>query len=333
MSKGGKQQLIAALTFLGGLYFFLEFITPESVLTYWGVAAKHAFISDGFAIVAVMAVGLGVISILIGHGSRLIFRRKGWFDSAALLSGLIAMMTITVLNWRQDVAVTRAAKETSILGDFALRIDSDSKESVATSMTKEQRVNLLNERLTSQVAKIDEQVLVLPSDKQKLLKPEVESLVQAVNSVRSGSGDLTELGKNIRALGVTHAKILRAGNEGSLPTRLYKLLYDGLFVSLGSAMFSLLGVYIAAAAYRAFRIRSVESSLMMAAAVLVILGQIPFITWHIWGISMTEIRQWLLEVPNSAAFRAIRIGASVAGLMMAIRMWLSIESDSFAGQQ
>jgi hypothetical protein len=45
---------------------------------------------------------------------------------------------------------------------------------------------------------------------------------------------------------------------------------------------------------------------------------------------MPSIRQWLLEVPNSAAFRAIRLGAGVAGLMLAIRMWLSIESKSFS---
>jgi hypothetical protein len=48
---------------------------------------------------------------------------------------------------------------------------------------------------------------------------------------------------------------------------------------------------------------------------------------------MPAIRQWLLEVPNSAAFRAIRLGAGVAGLMLAIRMWLSIESKSFSSRK
>jgi hypothetical protein len=111
----------------------------------------------------------------------------------------------------------------------------------------------------------------------------------------------------------------------------YDFLYDGLFNQLGSAMFALLGVYIAAAAYRAFRIRTIESALMMVAAVIVMLGQISFgreIYEH-----MPSIRQWLLEVPNSAAFRAIRLGAGVAGLMLAIRMWLSIESKSFSSER
>jgi hypothetical protein len=45
---------------------------------------------------------------------------------------------------------------------------------------------------------------------------------------------------------------------------------------------------------------------------------------------LPAVRQWLMEVPNSAAFRAIKIGSAVAGLVMAFRMWLSIESESFS---
>jgi hypothetical protein len=64
---------------------------------------------------------------------------------------------------------------------------------------------------------------------------------------------------------------------------------------------------------------------MMTAAVIVMLGQISF--GRLVYEDMPAIRQWLLEVPNSAAFRAIRLGAGVAGLLLAIRMWLSIESS------
>ena len=38
-----------------------------------------------------------------------------------------------------------------------------------------------------------------------------------------------------------------------------------------------------------------------------------------------------MEGPNSAANRAILIGAEIAGLVMAFRMWFSIESD-FEGE-
>ena len=99
-------------------------------------------------------------------------------------------------------------------------------------------------------------------------------------------------------------------------------------MSLGSAMFSLLGAYIAAAAYRAFRIKTWESSLMMFAALVVMLGQISYgsLLYH----DMPLVRGWLLEVPNSAVSRAITIGSTVAGFVLALRMWFSIESDSFS---
>lgn len=107
----------------------------------------------------------------------------------------------------------------------------------------------------------------------------------------------------------------------------YDFLNKGVFIPLGAAMFSLLGFYIAAAAYRAFRIRSLEATLMMIAAVLVVCGQTSF-TIMIWE-GFSPIRNWLLQVPNSAAFRGIAIGAGVAGLVLAFRMWFSVESKSF----
>jgi hypothetical protein len=72
---------------------------------------------------------------------------------------------------------------------------------------------------------------------------------------------------------------------------------------------------------------------------LVVLGQIPFAlfghgdTGQYFQELLPKIRLWLLTVPNSAAFRAITIGAEIAALVMAFRMWLSIESESFADKE
>jgi hypothetical protein len=120
---------------------------------------------------------------------------------------------------------------------------------------------------------------------------------------------------------------LQEGVNRSTAKGLYKCLFDGLFVSLGAAMFSLLAFYIASAAYRAFRVKSAEALLMMIAALLVMLGQIPFgayLTPH-----FPEIRLWVLQVFSTPAFRGIALGAAVAFLAMAMRMWLSLETSAF----
>lgn len=108
---------------------------------------------------------------------------------------------------------------------------------------------------------------------------------------------------------------------------LYKCLFDGLYVALGAAMFSLLAFYIASAAYRAFRVKSAEALLMMIAALLVMLGQIPFGA-YLWS-SFPQARLWVLQVFSTPAFRGIALGAAVAGLAMAMRMWLSLETSAF----
>jgi hypothetical protein len=183
-----------------------------------------------------------------------------------------------------------------------------------------------------------------PSDSRRVIADELSKARSEVElALRSANGLSWQLlgdsqREALRAITQSSTKaagsyfvLRRIDRENSGVQKVYDLLFDGLFNQLGSAMFALLGVYIAAAAYRAFRIKTLESALMMTAAVVVMLGQISFGREIYEG--MPAIRQWLLEVPNSAAFRAIRLGAGVAGLMLAIRMWLSIESRSFSGEK
>ena len=121
-----------------------------------------------------------------------------------------------------------------------------------------------------------------------------------------------------------------SGWEG-MKSFFWGFLFQGLYNNLGSAMFSLLAFYIATAAYRAFRLESVEAGLMMAAALLVMFGQITlgFFIWH----EMPTIRVWILSRVSAAAFRGVLFGSLIAGLSMAVRMWLSLERTSFGEQK
>jgi len=111
----------------------------------------------------------------------------------------------------------------------------------------------------------------------------------------------------------------------------WQFLFQGIYNNLGSAMFSLLAFFIAGAAYRAFRLQNLEAGLMMFAAVLVMFGQIP-IGFFLYS-EMPTIRVWLLRNIGSPAYRGILFGAMIAGLSMAVRMWLSLERTSFGERQ
>jgi len=111
--------------------------------------------------------------------------------------------------------------------------------------------------------------------------------------------------------------------------RAYDLLFSGLFQPLGSTMFSLLAAYLVSAAYRAFKVRSLESTLMAAAAALIMVGQVPIgnlITqWLPPPAQIPTVMAWVLFVTNNAVVRAVNFGIFVGAIATALRVWLSLD--------
>jgi hypothetical protein len=121
-------------------------------------------------------------------------------------------------------------------------------------------------------------------------------------------------------------------------TALYDILFRGMLAPLGATMFSLVAFYIVSASYRAFRIKSGESTLMMLAAFIVMLGMVPIGAYLTHWLPETgwlsvfrleNLTAWILTFPNAAAQRAITFGIAVGSLAMALRIWLSLERGSF----
>ena len=125
---------------------------------------------------------------------------------------------------------------------------------------------------------------------------------------------------------------------------LFQFLFVGGLSSLTSATFSIIAFYIASAAYRAFRIRSLEATLLMVAALIVMLGSVSFGTWFTHTIPPTlpdgsenpwanfrieNIAQWLLLEVNTAAQRGILFGLTLGLLATSLRYWLSLERGAY----
>jgi hypothetical protein len=106
-------------------------------------------------------------------------------------------------------------------------------------------------------------------------------------------------------------------------------LYDFVFVALQGTMFSLLAFFVASAAYRAFRARTPEATVLLLAAILVMWGRVPFGEYLISGIG--QVAQWIMSVPNTAAQRGILIGVSLGGIATSIKIICGIER-SYLGE-
>jgi hypothetical protein len=101
-------------------------------------------------------------------------------------------------------------------------------------------------------------------------------------------------------------------------------------------MFSLLAFFIASAAFRAFRIRTFEAGLLAAAALIVMLGRVPIgdvlTQWLPEPIRLQPVQEWILNVPQNAAKRAILIGAALGVMATGLRVILGIERSYLSGE-
>ena len=216
-----RRKILILLTFIGGLYYFLEWVMPkesriEDTLTDFG---KVTLVVSGFAFM------LGVINLVRLHGGKILRKRPGYYNSAALIAAMLAMGIAEILNY--------------------------------------------------------------------YLKP-----------------------------------------APMWTTKMYELLFFHMRIPIDSTIFSLLAFYMASAAYRAFRIKSLEAGLMMVVAVIVMLGQITVGTKLSsmimpQGYGLQEIREWFMKYWNAAAQRGILFGATVGALALSMRIWLSLERGSF----
>ncbi len=122
--------------------------------------------------------------------------------------------------------------------------------------------------------------------------------------------------------------------------QLNTLLFFNMNFPLGSMMFGLLAAFLVSAAYRAFRIRSIEAAVLTAMAALVVLTQVP--TGQFVGSLISneavlvgadvdavagQARTWALTVINDAVQRGVGFGAFVGAIAMSLRIWLSLDKS------
>ncbi len=121
------------------------------------------------------------------------------------------------------------------------------------------------------------------------------------------------------------------GIEGSW----FEWLFNNIQVPLQATMFSLLAFFIASAAYRAFRARTLEATLMLVTAIVVMFARVPIgeFLWQRMPDSVVQIRanlpgdisDWILKVPSMAAGRGILLGISLGAIATSLKIILGIE--------
>ena len=100
-------------------------------------------------------------------------------------------------------------------------------------------------------------------------------------------------------------------------------IFDHIQFPLQAATFSLLAFFVAMAAYRGLRLRSLESLAFVVTAVVVLIGQVPV------GRYLSEfvptLKDWILDVPSTAGVRGIIIGVALGTIATGLRVLIGFD--------
>lgn len=115
---------------------------------------------------------------------------------------------------------------------------------------------------------------------------------------------------------------------GRAPGSIYDWGFTYLSQPMMATMFAMLAFYIASAAYRAFRARNAEATLLLITATLVMLWRIPMGEAFLREINVNLpawINTYVMSGFNLSVQRGIIIGAALGAASMSLRILLGIE--------
>ena len=110
---------------------------------------------------------------------------------------------------------------------------------------------------------------------------------------------------------------------------MFDSIFDYIQVPAGATIFSILAFFMASAAYRTFRARNKEATILLISAIIVMLGRVPIGTMISQYIPIAA--DWIMTVPNLAAKRAILIGVSIGVIATSIKIIFGIEKAYLGG--
>jgi hypothetical protein len=102
-----------------------------------------------------------------------------------------------------------------------------------------------------------------------------------------------------------------------------QFIFNYILQPLEATLFALLALFIATAAFRAFRVRNMETFFFVLFALIVLLGQAP-VSIYLWP-EFPVIKDWILNVPTLAGVRGILLGVALGVIATGLRVLIGAD--------
>lgn len=118
----------------------------------------------------------------------------------------------------------------------------------------------------------------------------------------------------------------------------FSWMFKYIFTPLSATMYSLTAFFIASASFRAFKARSVESTLLLSSALIVMIFQVPLgeVIWKAVAPASWDIHWFIdkiiLGAFNNAGQRAIQIASAIGLISVSLKIILGVERSYLGGE-
>jgi len=126
------------------------------------------------------------------------------------------------------------------------------------------------------------------------------------------------------------------GKNYQNPGTPFYYIFFNIYFPLNATMFAILAFFVASASYRAFRARNKEATLLLLAAIFLMLGRTPLGDYLSAGLptgwQLKNISDWIMDFPQTAGQRAIMIGIALGIISTSLRVITGLERTFVGGE-
>jgi len=309
-----RKKIIWLSIFLPGLLYLMTWLlggTPLERIPFTNVTLTQItgeVATTALVVIGAVAFGIGLINVFRVHLMSLLNRRKGWqYSLVVFVSFMVVWIICVQYGWLAPYL--KSKKLLRVQNSALITVPVSNAFITVPTPSGIQTLPISNEWYS----------LTISND-------------TAFLPVQNGMVALPT------AAGVLNMSATNIWIVGQQQTSGFDALFFYInFVNLPlvATIMALLGFYITYAAYRAFKVRSLDGIVMMSVAVIVMIGYDPlgnYLTHWLEGglfdwMRLPVIAQFLKETMNGSVFRSLNIGIYIATIAISWRIWLGLESQ------